>query len=138
MGRLVAHKRLGLLLEAVADLQQDWPDLRLDIAGDGPARPLAEPDVVRHEDGAGAHTRGARARVREHRARARPQRAERSAPHLGQRDARAVEEARHSERGAHPPREAHLRGARVRRRRLTEGHERHHVDRSEPRVHAPV
>jgi glycosyltransferase involved in cell wall biosynthesis len=38
VGRLVAHKRVGLLLEAVAELQQDWPDLRLDIAGDGPAR----------------------------------------------------------------------------------------------------
>jgi hypothetical protein len=38
VGRLVAHKRLDLLLEAVASLQKDWPALRLDVAGDGPAR----------------------------------------------------------------------------------------------------
>jgi hypothetical protein len=38
VGRLVAHKRLELLLEAVASLQQDWPGLHLDVAGDGPSR----------------------------------------------------------------------------------------------------
>ena len=36
--RLVPHKRLHLLLEAVPDLLRRWPDLRVDIAGTGPAR----------------------------------------------------------------------------------------------------
>jgi glycogen synthase len=42
LGRLVAHKRLDLLLDSVARLQPDWPDLRFDVAGDGPARPQLE------------------------------------------------------------------------------------------------
>ncbi len=36
--RLVPHKRLHLLIEAVPDLLGRWPDLRVDIAGTGPAR----------------------------------------------------------------------------------------------------
>jgi glycosyltransferase involved in cell wall biosynthesis len=36
--RLVPHKRLHLLVEAVPDLLGRWPDLRVDIAGTGPAR----------------------------------------------------------------------------------------------------
>ena len=36
--RLVPHKRLHLLVAAVPDLLRRWPDLRVDIAGTGPAR----------------------------------------------------------------------------------------------------
>jgi len=36
--RLVPHKRLNLLVEAVPALLARWPDLRVDIAGTGPAR----------------------------------------------------------------------------------------------------
>jgi len=36
--RLVPHKRLHLLLEAVPALLRRWPELRVDIAGTGPAR----------------------------------------------------------------------------------------------------
>ena len=36
--RLVPHKQLHLLVEAVPDLLGRWPDLRVDIAGTGPAR----------------------------------------------------------------------------------------------------
>jgi glycosyltransferase involved in cell wall biosynthesis len=36
--RLVPHKRLHLLVEAVPDLLRRWPDLHVDIAGTGPAR----------------------------------------------------------------------------------------------------
>jgi len=36
--RLVPHKRLHLLVEALPPLLQRWPDLRVYIAGDGPAR----------------------------------------------------------------------------------------------------
>lgn len=42
LGRLVAHKRLDLLLHAVARLRSAWPELRLDIAGEGPARAALE------------------------------------------------------------------------------------------------
>jgi glycosyltransferase involved in cell wall biosynthesis len=38
LGRLVAHKRLHALLEAVAALHERWPDLTVDIAGAGPSR----------------------------------------------------------------------------------------------------
>ena len=38
VNRLVPHKRLHLLVEAVPALQRRWPDLRVDIAGTGPAR----------------------------------------------------------------------------------------------------
>lgn len=40
IGRLVPHKRLELLLEAMPQLLRRWPQLRLEVAGDGPA--LAE------------------------------------------------------------------------------------------------
>jgi len=36
--RLVRHKRLHLLVQAVPDLLRRWPELRVDIAGTGPAR----------------------------------------------------------------------------------------------------
>jgi glycosyltransferase involved in cell wall biosynthesis len=36
--RLVPHKQLHLLVEAVPDLLGRWPDLHVDIAGSGPAR----------------------------------------------------------------------------------------------------
>jgi glycosyltransferase involved in cell wall biosynthesis len=36
--RLVAHKQLHLLVEAVPELLRRWPDLRVEIAGSGPAR----------------------------------------------------------------------------------------------------
>ncbi len=36
VGRLVPHKRLELLLDALAELRASWPKLTLDIAGTGP------------------------------------------------------------------------------------------------------
>ncbi len=42
VGRLVAHKRMELLLEAMGELLPRWPELRLEIAGDGPDRPRLE------------------------------------------------------------------------------------------------
>ena len=39
VGRLKRYKRLDLLVRAVAELRAEFPDLRLDIAGDGDARP---------------------------------------------------------------------------------------------------
>ena len=36
LGRLAAHKRVHLLLHAAAALRARWPDLRIDIVGDGP------------------------------------------------------------------------------------------------------
>lgn len=39
VGRLVPHKRLGLLLDALPALRELAPGLRVDIAGDGPERP---------------------------------------------------------------------------------------------------
>ncbi len=42
LGRLVAHKRLPLLLRAAAELRQRWPDLTVHVAGTGPARPSLE------------------------------------------------------------------------------------------------
>jgi len=42
VGRLKRYKRLDLLVRAVADLRRTFPDLRLDIAGDGDARPEIE------------------------------------------------------------------------------------------------
>lgn len=37
LGRLAAHKRVHLLLHAAAALRARWPDLRIDVVGDGPA-----------------------------------------------------------------------------------------------------
>ena len=37
--RLVPHKRLHLLVEAVPSLLRRWPDLRVDIVGTGPPGP---------------------------------------------------------------------------------------------------
>ncbi|MGY1914998.1 glycosyltransferase family 4 protein [Blastococcus sp. SYSU DS0973] len=42
VSRLVAHKRLHLLIEALPGLRRTWPGLHVDIAGDGPARPSLE------------------------------------------------------------------------------------------------
>lgn len=42
VGRLVPHKRLELLLEVVADLRGEVPDLSVDVVGDGPQRPALE------------------------------------------------------------------------------------------------
>jgi glycosyltransferase involved in cell wall biosynthesis len=36
VGRLVAHKRVGMLLDAVAELRERWPELTVDIVGRGP------------------------------------------------------------------------------------------------------
>ncbi|MEV0233126.1 glycosyltransferase family 4 protein [Nonomuraea sp. NPDC050786] len=36
LGRLVAHKRVHLLLDAVTELRERWPDLAVDIIGRGP------------------------------------------------------------------------------------------------------
>ncbi|MFD1936691.1 glycosyltransferase family 4 protein [Nonomuraea mangrovi] len=36
VGRLVAHKRVDLLLDAVGNLRERWPDLTVDIIGRGP------------------------------------------------------------------------------------------------------
>jgi glycosyltransferase involved in cell wall biosynthesis len=39
LGRLVAHKRIDRLLEACRELRTRWPDLRVEIVGDGDAAP---------------------------------------------------------------------------------------------------
>ncbi|MCA2225460.1 glycosyltransferase family 4 protein [Nonomuraea aurantiaca] len=36
VGRLVAHKRVDLLLDAVGQLRKQWPDLTVDVIGRGP------------------------------------------------------------------------------------------------------
>src|SRR5690606_40093111 len=36
VGRLVAHKRVDLLLEAAAELRERWPGLVVDVIGRGP------------------------------------------------------------------------------------------------------
>lgn len=40
VGRLVAHKRVDLLLDAVEDLRESWPELTVDIVGRGPEEAL--------------------------------------------------------------------------------------------------
>lgn len=45
VGRLVPHKRLALLIEAVARLRERHPDLRVEIVGDGESRARLESDV---------------------------------------------------------------------------------------------
>lgn len=47
VGRLVAHKRLELLLTAAERLRHRWPALTVDIAGDGPERPGLEQTAAR-------------------------------------------------------------------------------------------
>lgn len=42
VGRIVAHKRVDLLVQAVAGLLPHVPDLQVDIVGDGPGRPHLE------------------------------------------------------------------------------------------------
>jgi glycosyltransferase involved in cell wall biosynthesis len=41
-GRLLAHKNVDVLLQAVALLTGEWPDLRCRIVGEGPERPRLE------------------------------------------------------------------------------------------------
>ncbi|RVX47565.1 glycosyltransferase involved in cell wall biosynthesis [Nonomuraea polychroma] len=52
VGRLVAHKRVELLLEAVPELRKRWPDLVVDVVGRGPEearlRTAATDGVVLH------------------------------------------------------------------------------------------
>jgi glycosyltransferase involved in cell wall biosynthesis len=52
VGRLVAHKRVELLLEAVPELRKRWPDLVVDVIGRGPEeerlRAAAPEGVVLH------------------------------------------------------------------------------------------
>ena len=45
--RLVPHKQLHLLVQAVPALLRRWPDLQVDIAGEGPARAALLADVRR-------------------------------------------------------------------------------------------
>ena len=45
--RLVPHKRLHLLVDAVPALLSRWPDLHVDIAGTGPARAGLQEQVLR-------------------------------------------------------------------------------------------
>ncbi len=45
--RLVPHKRLHLLVQAIPALLSRWPDLRVDIAGEGPVRAALQDDVRR-------------------------------------------------------------------------------------------
>jgi glycosyltransferase involved in cell wall biosynthesis len=42
VGRLVPHKRVEILLEALPAVRAALPDVRLDVVGDGPARPALE------------------------------------------------------------------------------------------------
>ena len=60
------------------------------------------------------------------------------APDLGQRPLGSVQEARDAVLGSQPGREGRPGGQRVGHGRATEGHERHHVDDAEARVHAVV
>jgi glycosyltransferase involved in cell wall biosynthesis len=45
--RLVPHKQLHLLVQAVPALLERWPDLQVDIAGDGPGRAALDAEVRR-------------------------------------------------------------------------------------------
>jgi glycosyltransferase involved in cell wall biosynthesis len=45
--RLVPHKRFHLLIEALPSLLRRWPDLRVIIAGDGPARAALQAEARR-------------------------------------------------------------------------------------------
>ncbi len=45
IGRLKKYKRLDRLVQVVADLRATYPDIRLDIAGDGDARPALETQI---------------------------------------------------------------------------------------------
>ena len=45
--RLVPHKQLHLLVQAIPALLSRWPDLRVDIAGEGPVRAALQDDVRR-------------------------------------------------------------------------------------------
>lgn len=42
VGRLVAHKRVELIIDCIPELVKRWPDLELHIVGDGPARPALQ------------------------------------------------------------------------------------------------
>ena len=47
VGRLVAHKRLELVIRCLPELLRRWPDLELHIVGDGAARPGLEAETLR-------------------------------------------------------------------------------------------
>lgn len=47
VSRLVTQKRFHLLVEAVAELAARWPDLQVDIAGDGPQRAALTAQVTK-------------------------------------------------------------------------------------------
>lgn len=47
LGRLLAHKRIELLLEATAQLGREGLDLSVDLVGDGPAKTMLEAEVER-------------------------------------------------------------------------------------------
>lgn len=47
VGRLVTHKRLHLLLHAVAQLRRGWGDVSLHVVGSGPEKPALEDQVRR-------------------------------------------------------------------------------------------
>jgi glycosyltransferase involved in cell wall biosynthesis len=46
VSRLVTQKRFRLLIEAVHELRERWPGLRVDIAGDGPEREALQAQVA--------------------------------------------------------------------------------------------
>lgn len=59
VGNLIELKGHALLIEAVRALRDDWPALRLVIAGEGPERPALEALVARHGLGARVQLLGA-------------------------------------------------------------------------------
>jgi len=54
-GRLSEMKGIPILLNAIAALKESWPDLVLELAGDGPDRELIEAEIARL--GIGQHVR---------------------------------------------------------------------------------
>lgn len=49
LGRLLSHKKVDHLIEAVARLDQEGTSLEVDLVGDGPARPEVEAVVARND-----------------------------------------------------------------------------------------
>lgn len=65
VGRLEPQKRFDLLLDVLASLQLDEPDLHLAIAGDGSLKPALETQIEKLGIGGRAHLLGHRADVTE-------------------------------------------------------------------------